>query len=311
MFSGLTIGLSSLSKDELKIIEAQNNEQSVMAKKVLMVLDDYNLLLATLLLGNTIVNSFLTDLTGALVGTGIFAVLIATFLILIFGEIAPAAILTKHALKVGAKTVPLIKFLIFIFYPIGKPISMILNKFLGKDLPNLYTKNDFKYIISQHEQYEHSDIDEQDSRILKGVLSMSNLMIAKKMTKKSNIFSLEYNTIINQDILNIIRNEAYTRIPVIKDGIVIGIINSKTLIGLDLNIENQIIAIDLMRKDKFLTFEATEKSDDVLAAMIEKKIHIGIVFRNNIWVGIVSMEDIIETMLQKEIFDETDDVDDI
>lgn len=96
-------------------------------------------------------------------------------------------------------------------------------------------------------------------------------MIAKKMTKKSNIFSLEYNTIINQDILNIIRNEAYTRIPVIKDGIVIGIINSKTLIGLDLNIENQIIAIGLMRKDKFLTFEATEKSDDVLAAMIEKK----------------------------------------
>ena len=60
----------------------------------------------------------------------------------------------------------------------------------------------------------------------------------EEKTKKSNIFSLEYNTIINQDILNIIRNEAYTRIPVIKDGIVIGIINSKTLIGLDLNIEN-------------------------------------------------------------------------
>ena len=86
MFSGLTIGLSSLSKDELMIIEAKGNEQSIMAKKVLMVLEDYNLLLVTLLLGNTVVNSILTDLAGNVVGTGIFAVLTATFLILIFGE---------------------------------------------------------------------------------------------------------------------------------------------------------------------------------------------------------------------------------
>lgn len=307
MFSGLTIGLSSLSKDELRIIEAKNNEESKMATKVLSVLDDYNLLLVTLLLGNTVVNSILTDLAGKVVGTGAFAIMTATTLILLFGEITPAAVLTKHALKVGSKTVPLIRLLIFLFYPVGKPVSWVLNKFLGKNLPNLYTKNDFKYIIHQHEHSEDSDIDEQDSRILKGVLSMSNLIVAKKMTKKNNIFSLEYDTLIDNGILDKIRIEAYTRIPVTKDNVVIGIINSKTLIGLDKELENKKTALDIMRADKYLTFNAMDKLDDVLEDMIQNKIHIGVVMHKNVWVGLISMEDIIETMFQKEIFDESDD----
>ncbi|MBT5492235.1 DUF21 domain-containing protein [bacterium] len=299
VFSGLTIGLASLSKEE---IERRSHLGNAEAKKVLSVIKDYNLLLVTLLLGNTIVNSALTNYLGSLIGTGLSVVILSSFLILVFGEITPAAVITKYALQVGAKSTPLVNFIIFILYPISKPISYILNKVLKQDIGSILERDELSYIINKQQQSVHSDIDEQDSRILKGVLSMHDIVSAKVATKRRDIYDLKYDQIIDLNKINEIKEKGFTRIPVKKDRRVIGIINVKNLLGLTEEVE----AIDIMESDKYLNIEASTNIDDVLHQMISSHIHIAIINTHDKWLGILTMEDILEVMFQEEIYDETD-----
>lgn len=311
MFSGLTIGLSSLSKEDLIRMKLVGEEDKALkASRVLNVVEDYNLLLVTLLLGNTVTNALITNFLGSVVGTGIIAVTLSTFLILIFGEITPGAFVTKHALTVGSFVSPFVKIILILFYPISKPISHILTKLIGSNLPTIYSKNELKYIIDKHQYNEESEIDEQDGKIIKGVLSLADTIVGNVMTKRRQVYSIEYKTIINQDVLNEIKEFSHTRIPVTKDNRVIGIINVKELIGFDINQEN-ILAVDLMKSNKFLVFDTTDELDSVLNSMIKSKIHLGVVFNKDIWSGIITMEDVLEKMLQQEIYDETDDESDM
>ncbi|KAF6772288.1 hypothetical protein AHF37_09026 [Paragonimus kellicotti] len=93
LFSGLNLGLMSLDKTELKIIESAGapNEKTY-AKAIRPVREKGNLLLCTLLLGNVLVNTSLTILMDNLTGSGLYAVIGSTIGITLFGEIMPQAV---------------------------------------------------------------------------------------------------------------------------------------------------------------------------------------------------------------------------
>jgi len=137
LFSGLTICLFSIDKNELKRKISLGNKE---AKKIYSVRKNGNLLLSTLLLGNVAVNSALAIFLGD-IASGIIAGLVATGLIVVFGEILPQAIFIRYAMSIGAKTSWLVKIFIFILYPFCWPISLILDKMLGKEIPTVYSKN--------------------------------------------------------------------------------------------------------------------------------------------------------------------------
>jgi len=77
------------------------------AGKILPLRKHGNLLLCTLLLGNTLVNALiaimLADLTSGLVGG-----ILTTILIVIFGEIIPQAMCSRYALRIGAASMPIV-----------------------------------------------------------------------------------------------------------------------------------------------------------------------------------------------------------
>ena len=78
MFSGLTIGLMGYSVDEVQRLADLEDRNAI---KILPIVKRGNLLLTTLLLGNTAVNATLSIFLGAIVGEGVMAGLIATTLI--------------------------------------------------------------------------------------------------------------------------------------------------------------------------------------------------------------------------------------
>lgn len=301
LFSGLTIGYSSLSNDELQRLASLGNKQ---AAKVLTVSKDFNLLFVTLIFGNTLVNSALTDYMGGLVGNGMAAVSAAAAIIAIFGEITPGAILNRHALAFGAFIAPVIRFLIYVFYPLAKPIAMILNKVLGKNLPSVYTRDDFEYLLSNHTDEEGSNMDELDSTLIKNTLSLHSTVAGEIATKRRHVYFLKYDTPIDEELIEELKEKKYSRIPVVNDNQVIGILKVKNLLNFKQNPEEETWVMDFTDSSNLLRFEDGDKIDDILEDMLEARVHIAAINNSkNLWVGILTMEDIMNKLLGREVGD--------
>ena len=94
LFSGLTLGLMSLDKTGLEIVMSGDDPKNAeYAKKIYPVRENGNLLLCTLLLGNVAVNALLSILLAEYAG-GTLGFVTSTFLIVIFGEIVPQALVS-------------------------------------------------------------------------------------------------------------------------------------------------------------------------------------------------------------------------
>jgi len=303
LFSGLTLGLLSLDSQSLR---RRAKHGDVDAAIIYPVRIKGNLLLTTLLLGNVAVNTtlsiFLTN-----VASGVVAGLLATTLIVLFGEIIPQAVISRYALWFGARTIWFTKLALFIAYPVAWPIARMLDYFLGHEMPNVYSHSELMDIISEHEDSEHSQIDEDEERIMHGALQFSHRQVQEVMTPADRVVSYDQNEVLNDKMLSEINDHGYSRLPVYngEESNVVGIMYVKDLIieKDDVKIKHTESAFD----NDYLTVQSTALLDVVLGRMLKSKQHLAIVKnRNKQFVGVISLEDIIEEIIQQEIEDEDD-----
>ena len=137
LFSGLNLGLMSLTPHDLIVIqEAGTSNARKYAKRIHPVRKRGNFLLCTILLGNVLVNSTITILLDTLISGGL-AVAGATLGIVIFGEIIPQAICSRHGLRIGSQTIFLTRLFMVLTFPISFPLSRLLDVILG----NIFIKD--------------------------------------------------------------------------------------------------------------------------------------------------------------------------
>eukprot|EP00889_Picochlorum_renovo_P005874 jgi/Picre1/32904/NNA_008233.t1 len=116
LFSGLTRSFE-LDLVALKVLQSAGDEKErKYAKKIIPIRTNGNLLLCTLLLGNTIVNNGLSILLADLT-SGIVGLIVSVVAVLIFGEITPQAVCSRHALFIGSHTIYIVKFFRILFFP--------------------------------------------------------------------------------------------------------------------------------------------------------------------------------------------------
>lgn len=298
MFSGLTIGLMGLSVDEVQRSSDLGDENAAL---VLPIVKKGNLLLVTLLLGNTAVNATLSIFLGGVVGEGVMAGVISTALILIFGEILPAAALTRHALLVGARVAGLVKGLMFLFYPVAGPIAMVLDRVLGEELPTLLNRRELRHVIETHHNAEESDIDALDRDLILGALSLQEKTAEQIMTPQYEVHVVGLHDELTEAKIGELKASGYTRFPVLQDDRVVGVLNIKGLVGIASDSRR---VEDFSAGNKLVHIRADAKADDMLHRMIKGKVHMAAVTGQSGWVGIVTMEDVLEALVGQEITDE-------
>lgn len=306
LFSGLTLGLLSLDSQSLARRAKHGDQNAIL---IYPIRKNGNLLLTTLLLGNVAVNTTLSIFLGSL-ASGLVAGITATALIVVFGEIIPQAVISRYALWFGAKTIWFTKIVIILAYPIAWPISFVLNHFLGSELPTTYSKKELMDIISEHEDSEHSSIDADEERIVHGALQFSHMRVREVMTPADKVVSFDENQKLTDKFFTKVQDYGFSRLPIFSGNPnnITGILYVKDLIVEDENIS--IVETEEAYDKKFLTVKSSDLLDTVLSKMLRSRQHIAIVRDSDKkYVGVISLEDIIEEIIQQEIVDEDDELD--
>ncbi len=312
MFSGLTLGLLSLNIFELRRKCELGNAA---AKLVYPIRARGNELLVTLIVGNVLVNVALTVVIDNLIPgdtfwAGLVTVVVATALITFFGEILPQAFLKKHGLSVGAKFAPYINFVMEIMRPISGPLGRILDKAIGGETPDIFSADELVMILEEHERSEDSEIEADEMVIVRNALRFGDKLVKDVMTPRSVIKALPSDQTFTTGVLKDLTESGHSRFPVYDDNVnnVTGILYLRDLIS-----KHSESLTAGRAADKNVNF-VNEKQllDHVLNGFLKTKKHLFVVVNEfGETVGLITIEDILEEIIGREIVDEFDKFDDL
>lgn len=319
LFSGLTLGLLSLDVIGLQTVQkGDNQELAQCAEKIYPVRKAGNQLLCTLLLGNVAVNSAISILT-ADIADGLIGFLVSTALILLFGEIFPQAACSRYALQVGARAVPIVKFLLVLFYVVAKPLSVALDYMLGKEVGTIYSPSELMEMLKL--QISLGACGEVEGKMAKqvaeGALCFRDKCVEEVMTPVEDVYMLPAGCCLGYERIREIFETGFSRIPVYgcDKHDYVGILYTKDLMLADPEDEMRLGDFIQIFSRRSETFFKDTKLVNVLNAFKKGGTHIGLIREVNtdsdinpkVEVrGIVTLEDIVEEILQEEIVDETD-----
>ncbi|MCK5400802.1 MAG: gliding motility-associated protein GldE [Flavobacteriaceae bacterium] len=322
LISGAEVALFSLTKVDINnALEEKSKPIEIVSK----LLQKPQKLLATILVANNFINIAIVILFASIsdvlfknlnsvidfyffeVNLVFFLkVIIAAFLILLFGEILPKIYASRNNLKFSKFMAYPLNILNTIFSPLSLPMQRItqtIHNKLGKQKANLSVDQ-----LSQAlELTSEEDTTKEEHKILQGIVSFGSTDTKQVMRPRIDIFALEESLKYSEIIPKIIKH-GYSRIPVYKDNVdtVTGILYVKDLLPyID---KDQLNWTSLLREPFFVP--ENKKLDDLMAEFQEKKVHLAVVVDEYGGTsGLVSLEDVIEEIVG-DISDEFD-VDDL
>lgn len=298
-FSGLNIGLMMVRPEELVRKSRAGDE---VASKVYRYRKNSNYLIVCVLLGNVAVISILTLVLDSVAG-GITAGIATTLLVTAFGEILPQSLFSRRGYRLTRYFFWLLDIMFVLLWPIAYPVSKLLDKWIGEDMPALYSHEELAHMIEDHAGHEHSQVDQDESRIVSGALEFSHKTAGDVATPLRQVTVVELNDTIDASLISMIKRAGHSRLPVVDDdGKFVGVLFVKDLIGKDLP-----LPVSHLYRDKINDIPADARLDTVLSRLIQTRSHLFLVVDDEADdkpLGVVTLEDVIEEIIKREIEDE-------
>lgn len=309
-FSSAETSMISVSKIRLRTLSEEDNKR---ADLVLKILNQQSKMLSAILIGNNLVNTSAASIASLIAysfgGAAVsIATFIITFLILVFGEITPKTWATKKAESLSLAYAPIIMLLMNVFTPVIWFVNLFSNlllKLLGvksSDKNPSMTESELRTIMDV--SHEAGVIEEDEKDMMNNVVDLGDAKAKDVMVPRVHVVMAE-STSSYQDLLNIFREEQFTRIPIYEDKIdnIIGLVNMKDLLLYDDLIHFNIK--DILRKPYF-TYE-NKKVSELLVEMKQSTFNLAIVMDEyGELAGIITLEDIIEEIVG-DVHDEYDE----
>ena len=305
LFSALTIAYMGLDLGVLQRLAKQKNKNAV---SILDLRKNSMRLLITLILGTTLANAFATILIGDQF-SGFIAGIVSAALIFLLADVLPQAFGSRHALAFGGFCSPVVRFFLFIFYPISAPVAYLMKRILGDEKVNKISKVDLLTILDEGEVSGVSGVDTDERRIARGSLLFSDRRVNNVMTPNTVVKTISHNEVLDHNKLIDLRNTGYSRIPVYENDQhnFTGILYLKDLIGI--GVPSKVSEV----MDNTIHFvHSNDPLDKVLAEFISTKMHLFVVLDEfGGFEGVITVEDILEEIIGQEIMDEDDEIPDL
>ena len=272
--------------------------------------------IAAILSLNTIANTIGAAGVGsqatALFGSQWFGLVSAlmTILILIFSEIIPKTLGTTRWKSLMGFATAMIGALIFLMYPLVLLIELLTDLITPEEMEEPAVSRDEVSAMANVAE-EEGDLEEDENTIIQNLISMDEVKAFDVMTPRV-VCEIAPESMTLKSFYKNKRFRHHSRIPVYAD-------NDEYITGYILRME----ALQLMAEDKFdltlgeirrdvATFDEDTTLDVIWDEMLSKDEQIAIIINDyGSFQGILTLEDVIETLLGSEIVDENDTVRDM
>ena len=307
-FSATETAFTSANRIRLKNMANDGNRR---AETALALIERYDELLSTILVGNNIANTANTA-----VATGVFVALyghygtvlstvVMTLVVLVFGEVTPKTLAKEYPESVAMSTASLIHGLMILFTPVNWVFSswkkLLLHAAKGSE--HNITEDELITIVEEAET--EGSIPSDHSELIQNAIEFDGIEAWDVLTPRVELEAVDIE-MSKQEIADLFLKTGFSRLPVYEDDLdrILGVLNQK-------DFHNYIYhsAGTVAEYIKPVVFCAgSMKAFALLQMMQHRKCQIAIVIDEyGGTTGLVAMEDIIEELVG-EIYDEHENV---
>ncbi len=307
-FSATETAFSSANSTRLKMLAEKGNKRAALACKLL---EQYDKLLSTILIGNNIVNILMAS-----IGTVLFvkhygdagatiSTVVVTVVVLIFGEISPKSVAKDCAEKFAMFAAPFLRVLIWILIPVNWLFSLwkkLLAKVFHLNADSKMSQEELLMLVDEVQQ--DGGIDKNEGELLKNAIDFSEQQAQDILIHRVDLAALPV-TASKEEVAEMFTETKYSRLLIYQDSIdhILGTVHQKDFyVGCGITDKPlpEIIAPPLFVLEN-------EPISQLLKKLQQAKTHVAVVVDEyGGTCGIVTMEDILEELVG-EIWDEHDE----
>jgi CBS domain containing-hemolysin-like protein len=276
--------------------------------------NDINSPLAVILTLNTVAHTIGAAGAGAQavavfgdVYLGVFSAIL-TFVILVFSEIIPKALGAHYWRQLAPVTAYSLRFLVKALYPFVVMSRLLTQGLGGEEKLQGFSRQEFKAMAELGEQ--EGQLDKNESLMLRNLFRLRDAKVRSAMTPRSVVFAIQQDCTV-ADVLDKQNKKQFSRIPVYEDtDTITGFVLRDELLMAQAEGRADMPLIELKRDlnailDEFSLLQAFEM-------FVASSVHILLVVNEyGAMQGVITLEDVLETLLGLEIMDESDTVADM
>ena len=310
-FSSAETALTTVNRIRVRTLAEAGNKNAITLTKIL---ENQGKMLSAILVGNNVVNLTASSMSTTLVmsiwgnkaisiGTGIL-----TLVILVFGEISPKTISTLYSEAISLKYAKIIYPFMTVMTPLIYVVHILSSNFLRfihvnpNRKQDSITEDELRTIVDV--SHEEGVIESEERKMINNVFDFGDSVARDIMIPRIDMTLVDVNATY-EELIDIFREEMYTRIPVYEDtnDNVIGIINMKDLL---LNDNSTGFHIRNFLREPLYTYEY-KKTAELMIEMRQTCNNVVIVLDEyGATAGMITLEDLLEEIVG-EIRDEYDE----
>ena len=309
-FSATETAFTSLNRIRLKSKADAGNRRAALALKLV---EQYDKLLSTILVGNNIVNLSASSLATVFFTEGlrlqngaVISTAVITIVVLVFGEVSPKSLAKEYPESFAMFSAPIMRILMTILTPVNFLFSLLkklLSKVFHKEGDSGITEEELVTMVDQAES--EGGLDQHESKLIRSAIEFNDMEVDEILTPRVDIVAVE-DTDSMDEIAQAFAESGYSRLPVYHEDIddIIGVIHEKDFHAARYRGQTDVKAIT----GPMLYTTGNTKISELLRILQREKAHMVIVVDEYGGTeGLVTLEDIVEELVG-EIWDEHDEV---
>ena len=308
-FSATETAFSSANSTRLKTLAEKGSKK---AKLACELLEHYDKLLSTILIGNNIVNILMAS-----IGTVLFvrhygdagatiSTVVVTVVVLVFGEISPKSVAKDCAERFAMFSAPILRVFLFVLTPLNFLFSLwkkLLAKVFRLNGESKMSQEELLMLVDEVQQ--DGSIDKNEGELLKNAIDFSEQQAQDILIHRVDLAALPI-TASKEEVAALFTETKYSRLLIYQDSIdhILGTVHQKDFYvgcGITEKPLEEIIVPPLFVLEN-------EPISRLLKTLQKAKTHVAVVVDEyGGTCGIVTMEDILEELVG-EIWDEHDEI---